>query len=159
MSLRTALGITSGREKGALIEAIGTFEKRTIERSIWLGPCQSRKRGRCFAYSSGRRQRRVDRIERETSGRRKPVPDRALDPAHNLELFFGFILLDLADRFLLLESYSSRGPFEGLLSLSRSFSRPLYQNVSGSCSVYLLLFVFLAFPCSPSTMMRFFLIC
>ena len=32
MSLRTALGITSGREKGALIEAIGTFEKRTIER-------------------------------------------------------------------------------------------------------------------------------
>ena len=59
--LTTALGITSGREKGALIEAIGTFEKRTIERSIWLGPCQSRKRGWCFAYSSGRRQRRVDR--------------------------------------------------------------------------------------------------
>ena len=32
MSLRTALGITSGREKCALIEAIGAFENRAVER-------------------------------------------------------------------------------------------------------------------------------
>ena len=80
------------------------------------------------------------------------MPDRALDPAHNLELFFGFILLDLRGRLLLLESYftiisplvsdplpsgvcverpicSSRGPFEGLLSLSILFSPSLSKCI------------------------------
>ena len=43
LSLRTALGIASGREKGALIEAGGTFEDRAIERKHLAGSMSVRQ--------------------------------------------------------------------------------------------------------------------